>query len=83
MGQDEKIRGAQEVLDWVTMQMSLNIKCRVIDCKHGNYRVQVFNGDKLVMPIQVAEEWVKGSNVQDGAIPDGLKMLLTNLERYQ
>ncbi len=83
VGQEEKVREAQEVLDWVTMQLRLSVKCRVIDCKHGNYRVQVLKGDRLVMPIEVAEQWVKESKVKGSSISDSLRTLLTNLEHYQ
>ena len=83
MGQDEKIRTAQEVLDWVITHLNLSIRCKVMDCKHESYRVQVLKGDRLIMPIQVTEEWVKGSNPKDNVIPDKLKSLLKNLENFQ
>jgi hypothetical protein len=60
LGQDKKIREAQEVLDWVKMHSNLSIKCKVIDYKHENYRVQVLKGDRLVMSIQIAEEGKEG-----------------------
>jgi hypothetical protein len=82
MGEDEKIRKAQEVLDWVIMHLNLSIKCKVIDYKHENYRVKVLKGDRLIMPIQVTEEWVKESNPKENFIPDKLKTLLKNLENY-
>ena len=82
MGQDEKIKEAQEVLDWVIMHLNLNIKCKVIDYKHANYRVQVLKGDRLIIAIQVTEEWVKESNPKENFVPDKLKTLLRNLENY-
>jgi len=82
MGQDEMIREAQGVLDWVLKQLSLSITCKVIDYKHENYRVQVLKGERLVMPIQVAEELVKESNPKENVIPDKLKTLLRNLENF-
>jgi hypothetical protein len=82
MGEDEKMREAQEVLDWVIMHLNLSIKCKVIDYKHENYRVQVLKGDRLIMPIQVTEEWVKESNPKENFIPDKLKTLLKNLVNY-
>jgi hypothetical protein len=42
MGQDEKIREAQEILNWAIMHLNGGIKCKVIDYRHENYRVQVF-----------------------------------------
>ncbi len=82
MGQDEKIREAQEVLDWVIIHLSLSIKCKVIGYKGENYRVQVLKGDRLIMPIQIAEENVKESNPKENFIPDKLKTLLKNLDNY-
>jgi hypothetical protein len=82
MGQDEKIREAQEILDWAIMHLNLSIKCKVVGYKHGNYRVQVLKGDRLLMPIQIAEEEVKEANPKENFIPDKLKTLLKNLENY-
>lgn len=39
MGQDEKIKEAQEILDWAIMHLNLNINCKVIDRKYENYKV--------------------------------------------
>ena len=82
MGQDEKIREAQEILDWVTMHLNLRIKCKVMDYKHENYRVQILKGGKPVMQIQVTEESVKESNPKENFIPDKLETLLRNLDNY-
>ena len=82
MGRDEKIREAQEILDWVIMHLNLSIKCKVVDYKHESYQVQVLKGGRLIMPIQIAEENVKESNPKENFIPDKLKTLLTNLENY-
>jgi len=83
MGQNEKIREAQEILNWAIMRLNGSIKCKVIDYKHGNYRVQVFTKEnKLIMPIQITEEWVKESKPRENFIPDKLKTLLKNLENY-
>ncbi len=82
MNQDEKIKEAQQLLDWVTMHLNFKIKCKVIDYKRENYRVHIHKEDKLVMPIQVAEQDLKEINLNDNFIPDKLKTLLTNLERY-
>ena len=82
MGQDEKIREAQEVLDWVTMRLGFSIKCKVTGYKHENYRIQVLKGDRLNMPIQVSEEWVKETNPKENFIPNQLEILLRNLDNY-
>ncbi len=82
MGKNEKISEAQEVLDWVIMHLNLSIKCKVVDYKHGNYRVQVFKGDRLIMPIQVSEEWVEKSNPKENSVSDNLMTLFSNLENY-
>jgi len=80
----EKMIGeAQEILDWAIMYLSGRIKCKVIDYKYGNYRVQFFTKeDRLIMPIQIDEEWVKESNPKENFVHDKLKALLKNLENY-
>jgi len=82
MGEDEKIREAQEVLDWVVMHLNLSIKCKIIDYKRENYRVQVLKEDRPFIQIQVTGEWVKESNPKENFIPDKLKTLLNNLDNY-
>lgn len=83
MGQDEKIREAQEILDWAIVHLKGSIKCKVVDYKHQNYRVQVFSKeDKLIMPVQIPEEWVRNSNPRENFIHDRLKILLENLGKY-
>ncbi len=83
MGQDEKIKEAQEVLDWAIMHVNGSITCKVIDHKHNNYRVQIFTkGNKLIMPVQIAEEEIEESKPKENVIPDKLKTLLKNLENY-
>lgn len=82
MGQDELIREAQGVLDWVAEQLTLNITCKVIDYKRGNFRVQVLKGDRLIMPIQVTEESLKESNPKENYISEKLRTLLKNLANY-
>ena len=83
MGQDEKIREAQEILNWAIVHLNGSVKCKVTDYKHGNYRVQ-FNkkDDKPIMPIQIPEGWIKGTNSRENLIHDKLQMLLKNLENY-
>lgn len=84
MGQDEKIREAQEILNWVIMHSNLNFNCKVIDYKYENYKVQFFTKEnKLIMPVQVPEEWIKGSNPKENLIHDKLEVLLGNLRAYQ
>ena len=83
MGQDEKIREAQEILDWAITHLNGSIRCKVTEYKHGNYRVQFLKkDDKPLMPIQIPEEWIKGTNVRENLIHDNLEMLLKNLENY-
>jgi len=83
MGQDEKMKEAQEILDWAILQVNGSIKCKVIDYKHNSYRVQVFTKDhKLIMPVQIAEEEIEESKPKENVIPDKLKALLKNLEAY-
>jgi hypothetical protein len=83
MGQDEKTGEAQEILDWAIAHLNGSIRCRVTEYKHGNYRVQFLNkDDKPIMPIQIPEEWIKGTNARENLIHDKLEMLLRNLETY-
>ncbi len=83
MGQDEKIKEAQEVLNWAIMHLKGSIKCKVTDYKHENYRVQFSKkDDKPFMPIQISEEWIKGTKPKENLIDDKLEILLKNLEKY-
>jgi hypothetical protein len=83
MGQDEKIKEAQEILNWAITHLNGSIKCKVTDYKHENYRVQFLKkDDKPIMPIQISEEWIKGTNSRDNLIHDKLQILLRNLENY-
>jgi hypothetical protein len=84
MSQDEKIKEAQEILDWVITHVTGSITCKVIDYKHNSYRVQFFTKDhKLIMPVQITEEEIKESKPKENVIPDKLKTLLKNLEAYK
>jgi len=83
MDRDEKMKEAQEILNWAIMHLNLNFNCKVIDCKHENYKVQFFTREnKLIMPVQVPEEWIKGSNPRENLIHDRLEVLLGNLRNY-
>jgi len=83
MAQDEKIKEAQEILDWAIRYGNGSIRCKVIDHKHRSYRVQFFTkNDKLIMPVQIDEEEVKETKPKENTIPDKLKTLLKNLEAY-
>ena len=83
MGQDEKIKEAQEILNWAIMHLKGNINCKVMDYKHENYRVQFFTKEnKLIMPVQIPEEWIKGSHPSENRMDDRLKVLLANLANY-
>jgi hypothetical protein len=83
MGQDEKMREAQEILNWAISHLNGSIKCKVKDYKHENFRVQFLTKEnKPIMPVQIPEEWVKESNPERNSIGDKLKTLLENLENY-
>ena len=83
MGQDEKIREAQEILNWAVMHLNGSIKCKVMDYKHENFRVQVFTKEnKLIMSVQILEEWIKGTNPRENLIHDKIEILFRNLENY-
>ena len=83
MDEDEKIREAQGLLDWAIMHLNGSIKCKVIEYKYKNFRVQFFTKDnKLIMPIQITEEEIAETNPGENSVPDKLKTLLRNLENY-
>ena len=83
MAQDEKIKEAQEVLDWAIMHGNGSIKCKVIKYEHNSYRVQFFTKDqKPIMPVQIDEEEVKETKPKENVISDKLKALLRNMETY-
>lgn len=83
MDRDEKIKEAQEVLNWAIMHLSLSFHSEVMDYKHENYRVQFFTKEnKLIMPVQISEEWIKGSPPSENRIDDRLKALVANLANY-
>jgi hypothetical protein len=82
MGQDEKVREAQEVLDWVIIYLNLSIIGKITAYKHNIYRVQVFTKEnKLIMLVQIPEEWIKESNPKENVVHNQLTVLLKNLER--
>jgi len=83
MSDDEKIREAQEVLNGAIVNLEGKIKCKVIKYKSQNYQVQFFTKeDKLIMPVQIPEEWMKQSDPKGNVIEDKLKTLLKNLGSY-
>jgi len=83
MGKDEKIKEAQEILNWAIMRLNGSIKCKVTDYKHEDYQVQFLKkDDKPIMPIQISEEWIKGTNPRENLINEKLEILLKNLEKY-
>ncbi len=84
MDEGEKTKEAQEKLEWAIRHLSGSIKCKVIDYKYKSYRVQFFTKDnKLIMPVQIAEEEIGETKPKENFIPDKLKTLLGNLENYQ
>jgi len=83
MDRGEKIKEAQEVLNWAMMHLNLSFHCKVMDYKYENYRVEFFTKEnKLIMPVQIPEEWIKGSHPSENGMDDRLKALLANLANY-
>jgi hypothetical protein len=57
--------------------------CKMTDYKYENYRTQFLTKEnKLIMPVQVREEWIKDSDPKESLIHDRLKALLRNLRNY-
>jgi hypothetical protein len=82
MDQDAKVKEAQEVLDRVIIYLNLSIIGKITAYKHNIYRVQIFTKEnKLIMLVQIPEEWVKESNPKENLVHDQLTLLLKNLER--
>lgn len=84
MDREAKIKGAQEVLNWAIMRFNLSFHCKVLDYKYENYRAEFFTKEnKLMMPVQIPEEWIEGSHPGEDRLDDRLKALLANLASYQ
>jgi hypothetical protein len=83
MEKEEKVKEAQQTLEWAIAHLNGSIKCKVIEYKYKNYRVQFFTKDnKLIMPVQITEGEIGETRPQENTIPDKLKTLLGNLENY-
>jgi hypothetical protein len=83
MDRDEKMREAQEILKWAIIHSNLSINCKVIDYKYESYKVQFLTEEnKLIMPVQIPEEWIKGSHPKENVIHDRLELLISNLKSY-
>ena len=80
---DEKVKVAQEILEWAIGHLKGSIQCKVIDYKHKDYRIQFFTKDnKLIMSVQISEEEIEGTKPDENSIHDKLKLLIRNLDSY-
>ena len=83
MDRDEKMKEAQEILNWAIIHLNLSINCKMIDYKYESYKVQFLTKEnKLIMPVQIPEEWIKGSHPKENVIHERLELLLGNLKGY-
>ena len=83
MDREEKLKEAQEILNWAIIHLNLSINCKVMDYKYENYKTQFLTKEnKLIMPVQVPEEWIQGSHPKENLIHDRLNALLENLRNY-
>ncbi len=81
MEKSQMIKDAQEILDWAISNMNLSIHSEIISYKKGNYKVHFFSKDnKFIMPVEIAEDWIKGTNPKETIIHDMLRNVLRNLE---
>ena len=83
MDRDKKMKEAQEVLNWAIKRLNLTVNCKVLDYKYENYKAEFFTKEnKLIMPVQIPEDWIKGSHPGEDRLDDRLKALLGNLANY-
>ncbi len=83
MDRNEKMKEAQEVLNWAIIRLNLSFSCKVLDYKYENYKAEFFTKEnKLIMPVQIPEDWIKGSHPGEDRLDDRLKALLGNLANY-
>jgi len=51
--------------------------------KHENFQAQVFTKEnKLIIPVLIPEEWIKGTNPRENLIHDKIEILFKNLQNY-
>jgi len=83
MNRDEKVKEAQEVLNWVITHLNLSFNCKVIDYKYENYKVQFLTKEnKLIMPVQIPQGWIEDSHPKENVIHERLELLISNLRNY-
>jgi hypothetical protein len=83
MDRDENMKEAQAVLDWAIKRLNLSFNCKVMDYKYENFKVEFFTKEnKLMMPVQIPEAWIKGSHPGEDRLDDRLNALLGNLANY-
>ncbi len=83
MEQEQKTKEAQEKLNWAITHMNLNIHCEIIASKKRYFKVQFFSKDnKLIMPVEVSEEWIEDTDPKEKKIHDQLSLVLKNLANY-
>ncbi len=83
MDRDEKVKEAEEVLNGATVYLKLSFHCKVIDYKHENYKVQFLTKEnKLMMPVQIPEEWIQGCHPKENLLNERLELLVSNLRNY-
>ena len=83
MDRNEKMKEAQEVLNWAIRRLNLSLSCKILDYKYENYKSEFFTKEnKLILPVQIPEEWIKGSSPAEDRLDDRLKALLGNLANY-
>ncbi len=83
MDRDEKVKEAEEVLNWGIMHLNLSFHCTVVDYKHENYKVQFLTKEnKLMMPVQIPEEWIQGCHRKENGIDERLELLISNVRNH-
>jgi len=83
MDRDEKVKEAQEILNWVILRLNLDFHCKVMGYKYENYKVQFLTKEnKLMMPVEIPEEWIQGCRPKENVIHERLELLISNLRNY-
>ncbi len=79
---DERIRQAQEKLDFAIKKLNLNIRCEVMNHKDDKFPTQFFTREnKLIIASNIHEDWIEDTNIKEDFIDPKLQKFLTKINR--